>query len=210
MPTAASIATAMPKNLSGVIAVNKPAIHSTTPSCELNSRALIAADATPIKINMRMNRNVKKLSISALRFAWWAHWKNHPGRCGAVHRLHAGGWCQSHNETLGLAVDREQSNAAFRHRVWNRDALRLVRDDEWRRFISARPKTHGASRGIARRGSDNKSHRNPAFPGIRPRLLTSLGTERRDGLRDFLRRDLGNRRRRGHTRRKKPAACGSQ
>jgi len=66
MPAAASVATVMPKNLSGVIAEKKPAIQSKTPSCELNSKALIAADATPIKMKMRINRSVRKFCIQGL------------------------------------------------------------------------------------------------------------------------------------------------
>jgi len=66
MPAAARTTTVTPKNLSAVIAEKKPVIQFRKPICGLNSRALIAAETTPMKMKVRINRGVRKFCIQLL------------------------------------------------------------------------------------------------------------------------------------------------
>jgi hypothetical protein len=66
MPAAARIATVTPMNRSGVIAVKKPVIQFKKPTWGLNSKALMAAETTPMKMKVRINRGVRKLCIQLL------------------------------------------------------------------------------------------------------------------------------------------------
>src|SRR6267378_725926 len=211
MPAAASSATVTPKNLSGVIADKKLAIQLKKPICGLNSAALIAADATPMKMKVMINRGVRKLCIRISRFAGWARSPEHLDGCGAVDRFHSRSGVKRHNQTLCIAVGRQQVNATgFRQRVWNSNPLRLVCDMEGRRLVFAGPKTDGASCRIARRSDGDETHRKPAFAGIGSCVWNNRGVERRDRLRDILRRNHGDDGRIGGARGEKPAAESSQ
>src|SRR4051794_11697403 len=123
MAVAPTSASATPRNRSGVIALNNSPIQPTRPLCGLNSRALMPAVPTPIRMKVRMNRGVRKLCMR-LSFAWGPRMPADTDRLGTIDRFHPGRGEERHDQTLGVAIHGERVDASgLREWVGDRDPL---------------------------------------------------------------------------------------
>src|SRR5947209_15798972 len=112
MPAAASKVVATPKKRNGVIAAKRFPIQLRKPSCGLNSSALMMAEATPMKMKVRMKRGVRKVCmLKVSRSAGWARAPDHFDDCRAIDGQHSCRGRVRDRQPGRLAVGGEQVDA---------------------------------------------------------------------------------------------------